>query len=569
MKIIKQYIFPLVIAIAVLPSFSTKAQGFPPAREQVYVHLNKYTFIAGESMQYKVYLADAQNPGKQSCSKILYFTLTGGGEVISWRINMTGKSVTGDFPLPEALKEGTYQLTAYTNLMLNDDPSTFFRQSIIIASLSKETGNTFRVQSKKETPPTAAEASVNLQVRTNKASYKINEPVTLEISTPANNQKYTDISVSVNAENPFIAKTDLNHITGAIPLMHGNQPQKRYDAGCEYPVEDMGFILSGRIIALQPLTEPCNVWLSVVDSVAPALLYSVTDSAGFFRFFLNRKYDNKELILQLADPANNQGCRMELFTKSVVPDTATVLMSLDSLHEAYLKTNEDIRLIEAVYSLPVEKPASAANEKGLNFLRKPDKIIRPADYAEMRNFKEIASNIVPEVKFSYRNDKFHLMVLSPVDAWKESQLVLLNGVPFTDLAYISTLGTKDIRKIEIIKSNVMVGDITIPGLVSIFTWKTELPESYLKSHTIRYQNTVMDAVNQAQEPTIKTTEKDKHFPGFSNCVYWNPFVKMAGNNPVSLSFPALLLKGRFEVQVEGITEDGIPVNASASFEVTE
>jgi hypothetical protein len=44
---------------------------------------------------------------------------------------------------------------------------------------------------------------------------------------------------------------------------------------------------------------------------------------------------------------------------------------------------------------------------------------------------------------------------------------------------------------------------------------------------------------------------------------------MAGNNPVSLSFPALLLKGRFEVQVEGITEDGIPVNASASFEVTE
>jgi hypothetical protein len=569
MNIIKPIIFTIIfIAAVIYPSLVT---GQPvrynsPANELVYVHLDKSTYIAGESLKYKTYLINALNPAAALCSRILYFTLSGGNEVINWRINITGKSMSGSFALPDRLKEGMYQLTAYTNWMLNDNPSTFFKQKILITSLSKETGNQIRVLDKSSRDVVSEDHESILQAVLDKKEYGINEQVNVEIMMPAAG-KMADLSISVNADNPFTGILDQKDITSAIPLHKENTRQKS-NINCYYPVEDKGFILSGRIISLQTLSEPCNVWLSVVDSINPALQYSLTDSLGNFKFYLSRQFDNKELIIQLADPEKNRDCRMELFPKAVTADTATNPMILDSIHESYLKNCEDIRLIEAVYETeePAIKPGTAT--RNLNFLRKPDKIIIPAEFSDMRNFKEIANNIAPDIRFLSRTGKFHLLVLSRGNTWNECNLVLLNGVPFTDMAYVSTLGTKDIKRIEIIKSNILVGDITLPGLVSIYTNKTEIPENYLKSFAIRFTNSVMDATSVPQETIVKSPQGN-HFPEIRNCVYWNPFVKIEGNKPVSVSFPALMLKGHFKVQIEGLTEDGIPVNASALYEVKE
>ncbi|HLO60773.1 MAG TPA: hypothetical protein VK179_18625 [Bacteroidales bacterium] len=569
MKVIKPIIFSVFFSAAIFFPTQVTSQQVRynyAGNELVYVHLDKSTYVAGESLKYKTYLVNALNPGSALCSKILYFTLSGGNEVINWRINITGKSMAGSFPLPDRLKEGMYQLTAYTNWMLNDDPSTFFKQKILITSLSKETGNQIRVLDNTNRDVEGEDQESVLQAVTDRKEYSINQPVNLEISMPTAG-KIADLSVSVNADNPFTEILDHKDITDAIPLQKGNLRQKNV-INCFYPVEDKGFILSGRIISLQPLSEPCNVWLSVVDSIKPALQYSLTDSLGNFRFYLSSQFDNKELIIQLADPEKNRDCRMELFPKAYIADTATNTMFLDSIHESYLKTCEDIRLIEAVYENEETPGKPGTTTRKLSFLRKPDKVIIPSEFSDMRNFKEIANNIAPDIRFLSRSGKFNLLVLNIVNSWDECNLVLLNGVPFTDMAYVSTLGTKDIKRIEIIKSKVLVGDITLPGLVSIYTYKTEIPEHYLKSFAVRFMNSVMDATSQPQETKAESMQGN-HFPQIRNCVYWNPFIKTEGNKPVSVIFPALMLQGHFKVQVEGITEDGIPVHASASFEVKE
>ena len=310
--------------------------------------------------------------------------------------------------------------------------------------------------------------------------------------------------------------------------------------------------------------------MSVIDSLEPRLLFTPTDSAGEFHFFLSRNYDNRELILQLADPSKNNLCKIELFSKTVkITDTASVPFVLEPEAADFLQTAKNLRLIEAIYSgqQPVEPPPLAG--PGMNYFSLPDKTIIPADYAEMRNFREIASNIIPEVRFGIRNERFFLQVLSPANTWKDNRIVLLNGVPFTDLAYVSTLGTKDIKRIEIIKDNILIGDLTFPGLMSIYTHDRAVPDNYLKGQTVRYQNSVLPGLETENEGDVDKKLHDKLYPDFRHCLLWSPFVQISKNNKTLIEFPASGFTGRFRIDVQGLTYEGYPVSASKSIVITE
>jgi hypothetical protein len=568
---IKAYLFILAALPLVLQSQTYRYNA--ANRELVYVHLDKLTYVAGETVRYKAYLADAQNPGKIPCSRILYFTLSGGQEPLTWRINLKGKSAAGSFLLPENLKEGMYTLTAYTNWMLNGPPESYFSQKLILVSLSEETAGFVRLLPRSEinNQPVDAVSGSTMKVTVSKEIFKPGESIEAEISLTGNDTgSGADISVSVSADNPFNDDLGLKHISSAMPLVKksaGKEPV--LPVLCSFPIEDRGFILSGRIIMPQgnKISSPCNVWLSVADSLSSALLYTLTDSTGGFRFYLGSRYDNKNLILQLADPEKNADCRLEVFSKTVNSDTVRTAFEMDSTHRAYINTVEDIRMIEAVYRSNNDSPLSPAEPMKISFFEKPHKVIIPAEYAEMRNFKEIANNIVPEIRFNVRNEKFHLLVLSPANTWRENYTVLLNGVPFNDLAYISTLGTKEIKRIDIYKSNMLIGDMTLPGLVCIYTYDLKIPENYLKSHTVQFFNTVFEVKEEFADETIQGTN-NAHFPDFRNSVYWNPFVKLTNGRAI-IRFPAILLEGQFTIDVEGITGAGIPVTTSGSFEIKE
>jgi hypothetical protein len=541
--------------------------------ELVYVHLDKLTYVAGETVRYKAYLADAQHPGNVPCSRILYFTLSGGQEPFTWRINLKGKSAAGSLILPENLKEGMYTLTAYTNWMLNGPPESYYSQKLILVSLAEETSGFMRMlpPSEQTHQPVDAVSGSTLKVTVSKKVFKPGESIEAEISLAGENSgSGADISVSVTADNPFKDDINLKHISSAMPMVKKSAGKESVmPAACSFPIEDRGFILSGRIIIPQgnKISSPCNVWLSVADSTSSSLLYTLTDSTGGFRFYLNSRYDNKNLILQLAEPEKSADCRLEVFSKIVKTDTLRTGLEMDSARRAYINTVEDIRMIEAVYRGTNESPSSPVEPKKLSFFEKPHKVIIPAEYAEMRNFKEIANNIVPEIRFNVRNEKFHLLVLSPANTWKENYTVLLNGVPFNDLAYISTLGTKEIKRIDIYKSNMLIGDMTLPGLVCIYTHDLKIPENYLKSHTVQFFNTVLDVKEEFADEFIQGTN-NTHFPDFRNSVYWNPFVKLTNGRGI-IRFPAILLEGQFTIDIEGITETGIPVTTSASFEIKE
>jgi|GEM_PF-291876 len=105
--------------------------------EKVYLHLDRTIFSPGEDLWFKAYLLEGTSLTLTSTSNNLHVELIDpDGNVISKQVilifNGTGY---GDFHLGQnRVKEGIYQIRAYTHFMRNFDEALFFRKNILIAA---------------------------------------------------------------------------------------------------------------------------------------------------------------------------------------------------------------------------------------------------------------------------------------------------------------------------------------------------------------------------------------------------------------------------------------------------
>jgi len=546
--------------------------------EKIFVHLDKTVYVSGEDIHYKVYVINGDSPLQVPDSKILYFTLTEqkSGEQILWRVNLSKSTLHGSYKLPANLNAGVYQLAVFTNLLRESIPENIFYRELIILNLAKEAPDTIYVPhsetiNNNQTKNGAGAADQpTIRLKLAKSVFSTLEKVILEISTENFQTNDTaNLSISVTNETPFNATFQKNDIIEQL-----TRYRKTNYISCSEGLENHSYILSGRILHKSD-GSPVNhagIFLAVIDSLTPKVLYSATDENDRFHFYLNKFYDNKEIILQPANGDAYSDITWELGKKTVpYSESSGMPLILSAEQIKFLNQVKDLRLIEEVYTevISVQKVNKTVPE--ISYFACPDITIVPDDYTEMANFGEIAANIIPQLKLRSRKDNYYLEVYNDSKgALDENNLVLLNGVPFRDINYIATLGTHDIKRIEIINSGIfMAGDLEYNAVVSIYTHDVGLPEPYLKNYTMFFQNTVAgtDEDNDSAKFRVPPGQSRSHFPDFRSNLYWNPELKVSGNNTIAVEFTTSRLMGQFIAEVQGITSSGIPVIAYVSFSV--
>lgn len=109
-------------------------------REEIYVHTDRESYIAGEDMWFKIYLFDRQKFMPSSLSKLVYFELISydNRPVLRKRIMIEDGSGPGQIILPDTLSSGTYTLKAYTAWMRNFPGNYFQKEVTIYNALSSE-----------------------------------------------------------------------------------------------------------------------------------------------------------------------------------------------------------------------------------------------------------------------------------------------------------------------------------------------------------------------------------------------------------------------------------------------
>ncbi|MFO7873398.1 MAG: hypothetical protein R6U62_02845 [Bacteroidales bacterium] len=125
----------LIITPLVYPDAGvTKAYPFEEEhRERVFVHADRDFYVAGEYINYHVYLLDGQP--RETRSGFVYLALRRADKVVERvTIPLEQGHASGSIYLSDTLSTGQYGLTAYTNWMRNQGENSYFNKPVSIVN---------------------------------------------------------------------------------------------------------------------------------------------------------------------------------------------------------------------------------------------------------------------------------------------------------------------------------------------------------------------------------------------------------------------------------------------------
>jgi hypothetical protein len=104
--------------------------------EQLFLHLDRPAYAAGETMWFKAYAVEATTHRPLAMSKVAYVELLDASQrpVLQAKIGLTQAMGQGAFELPPDLATGRYVVRAYTNWMKNAGPEFYFQLPLTIVN---------------------------------------------------------------------------------------------------------------------------------------------------------------------------------------------------------------------------------------------------------------------------------------------------------------------------------------------------------------------------------------------------------------------------------------------------
>ncbi|WP_296311855.1 hypothetical protein [Winogradskyella sp. UBA3174] len=151
MKILNLLRLPLILILFISPNFSANSQEdsdlvdayedyTEAAREIVYAHLNKSTYIKGEDIGFTAYVLDKKDKKPSLLTTNLYISVSDANNtIVKEKLIRVDKGVAiNAISLDSTFSSGYYTFKAYTNWMLNFDEQNYYTESIRIIDPAAE-----------------------------------------------------------------------------------------------------------------------------------------------------------------------------------------------------------------------------------------------------------------------------------------------------------------------------------------------------------------------------------------------------------------------------------------------
>ncbi|SDC16957.1 hypothetical protein [Niabella drilacis] len=105
--------------------------------EKAYLHLDRETYFSGQTIWFKAYFMSGFLPSAANSTLFVELLNNQSALVIKKIVPVFGALSYGQFDLPDSLPTGSYQLRAYTPLMLNFDKAYLFSQRVMVYGRNK------------------------------------------------------------------------------------------------------------------------------------------------------------------------------------------------------------------------------------------------------------------------------------------------------------------------------------------------------------------------------------------------------------------------------------------------
>lgn len=532
----------IILALMLFVSFSAGAQVKP----DLGLFTDRDLYTSGETILFKIYLPEAEKSG---LVKVL-LTDTKGKIISDINKKIKDQQASGFIYIPDSLKTGSYLLCTTTKA----NPVITVKELFLCNRFTGLTESPSMLRMK-EIRPAISKTTEMVQIEGLNQTYKSREKVQINLRFPAELISLSEDNLSVTVAE-VIPEYTFN--TAGISA----RPQKSFVSDNE------GIVLEGVAKDLatgKPFQNGC-IFLSIPDSI-PGLDYFITAGDGNFHFQLLNYYGKIPVVVQGIDPGRKRLLKISVHhTDSLqgdVPKFETLPVPKDFLR-IYESATEatTLRKIFNCQELTIDTP-KIKRSLDYPFYGVPTEVVYPALFEELPDFTEISRELLPGVKFRANNRIPTLQILNPVtlNFFNDQPLVTLDGVPVQDLNVIKNLGSQDIKRIEISRSERFYGDLRFPGVVAIYSTN---PDYRLFKESDELIKFTMDAF-QADVSLHSPVNLKLNDPDLRKVLLWNPNLKT--EETVRLDFITSDILGNFRLIVRVKNRDGSIEYKEKNFEV--
>ncbi len=564
------------------------AQAFPASpHERIYLHLDRYLYFTGGHIWYKAYITDRFSQDVMTDSKVLYLELIGSNQtmVAQQILRLENGQAYGDIFLSDTLASGYYTLYAYTNPMKYHDPTSLYRKQLLVYNrFGDYPGDTESDMSYAVIPepvtgyPAVEKAQVNILC--NKNNYGIREKVELELHISYEGKPVTSsFSVSVVKVSPVEPPGQENITHELLPENTFQPGEEQHDMsgnGKNYNQEVDGILVSGTLVCKQngnPVAGK-RLLISIPDSV-PAFDYCLTDPEGHFSFILNNDFASSTMYLLPEDKNLSPDSLLINWEKKFLDNLqlSGQRFVLPDLEGDYLLSQRKRIAIGHAYGIdrvvPADKISQKTQYERFPFYGIPSDVVYPEKFQPLPNFREIAREILPWVRFTGRPGNYSLDIFNPATStFMPQSFVLIDGVPVYDLDQLARLGSTSVKRIEIQATYRVYGDLILNGMLAVYTWNNKIHSPDLSKSHLVYQFPKFSKPGRPVQPVYRTEEQKRdRIPDFRDLLCWEPENSTGPDGFARLEFYTSDEMGLFRITVEGISVEGIPFSSTCDINV--
>jgi hypothetical protein len=536
-----------------LLAFFIAINDFGATLPSTYIHLNKSTYLAGESIWFSVYLTDAESKKLWQNTEVVYIQLFDktGKLIEKSAIQSQNGRGWGKVKTPDFLESGIYRLRAFTSHGIQESLITEKWIDILHPQAPA------KFNAKFEGKTVENEELFGINVRTDKSDFKKREKVKVHILT----KDPSTLSVSV---------IDLKN----MPLDSSQNILYRYKPSQaqvqKVQTHQGGFRLSGLVKETPSMNilKDYDLLLVLKDEVHSKTLLTKTDDKGRFLIENVQIFGEATITYQ---GINKKGVAFPIKIEFEALEPQVELGAIDYKREAKEydykslasyklndgeKINSTINLgeitVKGIKSEPTDPiPSKLYDKPTLMF-------INDGKNRGFPNVFDMIAGQLGSVRITYTSNGGLMIPIVQVCPLCPEPLYVLDGAaldPSNGKAILMSLNPNDIYRVDLLNyvDASIYGTRAMGGVILFYTKRYANMEQNYKSNIHKIKG--YDYKSDFNSPDYsKVTEKVQ----FDNrqSIYWNPEVVTDEKGYVSVEFYAADLPTNYAIVVEGINENG-------------
>ncbi|MDF1548076.1 MAG: MG2 domain-containing protein [Bacteroidales bacterium] len=200
----------------------------------------------------------------------------------------------------------------------------------------------------------------------------------------------------------------------------------------------------------------------------------------------------------------------------------------------------------------------------------PDSSYILQKYIDLPTMEEVFNNIILNVLVKKRKNEYQIAVYDENNLpLNFSLLILVDGLPITNLETVLKIHPLKVKKISVINSNYLIGERYFGGIISIFSKENDFAGIKLPSTAQIIDFELITPSNEILAKDFSDLKTEKHLPDLRNTIYWNPEIITDNSGNANFSFYTSDETGKFIIRVEGISAEGSPGVGYFVYEVTK